>query len=52
MNTDHNTQMPTPLTEDQIRELYEQACRETFNGFDRFVFFTRSVERTQREMSV
>ena len=32
------------LSEDQIIDLFNQACRETFNGLERFRYFARAIE--------
>ena len=32
------------LSEDQIIDLFNEACRETFNGLERFRYFARAVE--------
>jgi hypothetical protein len=33
-----------PLTEEKIADLFGVACRETFSGLERFIYFTRLVE--------
>lgn len=33
-----------PLTEEKIADLFSVACRETFSGLERFIYFTRLVE--------
>ena len=32
------------LSEDQIIDLFNEACRETFNGLERFRYFARAIE--------
>ena len=32
------------LSEDQIIDLFNRACRETFNGLERFRYFARAIE--------
>ena len=32
------------LSEDQIIDLFNEACREAFNGLERFRYFARAVE--------
>ena len=37
------------LSEDQIIDLFNQACRETFNGLERFRYFARAIEAEVRK---
>ena len=37
------------LSEDQIIDLFNEACRETFNGLERFRYFARAVEAEVRK---
>ena len=37
------------LSEDQIIDLFNDACRETFNGLERFRYFARAVEAEVRK---
>ena len=32
------------LSEDQIIDLFNEACRETFNGLERLRYFARAIE--------
>ena len=32
------------LSDDQIIALFNEACRETFNGLERFRYFARAIE--------
>lgn len=32
------------LSEDRIIDLFNEACRETFNGLERFRYFARAIE--------
>ena len=32
------------LSEEQIIDLFNEACRETFNGLERFRYFARAIE--------
>ena len=34
-----------PLTDEQIIDLVNEACRETFNGLERYRYFARAIER-------
>ena len=36
------------LSEDQIIDLFNEACRETFNGLERFRYFARAIEAEVR----
>ena len=33
-----------PLTDEQIIDLFNEACRETFNGLERYRYFARAIE--------
>ena len=37
------------LSEDQIIDLFNEACRETFNGLERFRYFARAIEAEVRK---
>ena len=37
------------LSEDQIIDLFNEACREAFNGLERFRYFARAVEAEVRK---
>ena len=37
------------LSEDQIIDLFNDACRETFNGLERFRYFARAIEAEVRK---
>ncbi len=37
------------LREDQIIDFFNDACRETFNGLERFRYFARTVEAEVRK---
>lgn len=37
------------LSEDQIIDLFNEACRETFNGLERFRYFAHAVESEVRK---
>ena len=36
------------LSEDQIIDLFNEACRETSNGLERFRYFARAIEAKAR----
>ena len=36
------------LSDDQIIALFNEACRETFNGLERFRYFARAIEAEAR----
>lgn len=40
----HQQPAQQPLTEEKIADLFSVACRETFSGLERFIYFTRLVE--------
>ena len=37
------------LSEEQIIDLFNEACRETFNGLERFRYFARAIEAEARK---
>lgn len=37
------------LSEDQIIDLFNEVCRETFNGPERFRYFARAIEAEVRK---
>ena len=37
------------LSEDQIIDLFNEACRETFSGLERFRHFARAIEAAVRK---
>ena len=37
------------LSEEQIIDLFNEACRETFNGLERFRHFARAIEAEVRK---
>ena len=37
------------LSEDQIIDLFNEACRETFNGLERFRYFASAIEAEVRK---
>ena len=39
------------LSEEQIIDLFNEACRETFNGLERFRHFARAIEAEVRKQA-
>ena len=40
------------LSDDQIIALFNEACRETFNGLERFRYFARAIEAEARNAAL